>query len=323
MGRLYRLVKLFKLFRILKIVKDRAKILSYLNEFLKIGLGLERLFFFVIVFMIIIHVISCIWIITAQMVELVYDYDGNEEVDAIESWKNSFNDLSNDALYLTSFYFAVTTITTVGYGDITGKNTLERGISVIVMLIGVISFSFATGALSSIMQNYDQASAKLQERITILNRIYKDYFLPLDLYERLRQIVKYDYNKDQNDINNFVSELPHKLKLEVSLYIHEETYKKINIFKKRSSAFIAWICPLLKPSEYPVEDYIFFEGDDVTNIYFLSSGKAGFVLPKYRNTTYIGVDEGDHFGIIDIIASILDTNYDLEQWYGHLDVLHR
>lgn len=62
------------------------------------------------------------------------------------------------------------------------------------------------------------------------------------------------------------------MKLEVSLYIHEETYKKINIFKKRSSAFIAWICPLLKPSEYPKEDYIFFEGDDVTNIFFLSSG---------------------------------------------------
>ena len=200
LGRLYRLVKLFKLFRILKIVKDRAKILSYLNEFLKIGLGLERLFFFVIVFMIILHVISCIWIITAQMADLVYDYDGQQsegqEVAAFESWKDSYGDLSNDALYLTSFYFAVTTITTVGYGDITGQNTLERGISVIVMLIGVISFSFATGALSSIMQNYDQASAKLQERITILNRIYKDYFLPLDLYERLRQIVKYDYNKD-------------------------------------------------------------------------------------------------------------------------------
>jgi hypothetical protein len=64
------------------------------------------------------------------------------------------------------------------------------------MLIGVIAFSFATGALSSIMQNYDNASAKLQERITVLNRIYKEYFLPLDLYERLRQIVKYDYNKD-------------------------------------------------------------------------------------------------------------------------------
>ena len=83
----------------------------------------------------------------------------------------------------------------------------------------------------------------------MLNRIYKEFCLPLELYERLRQIVKYDYNKDKNDINIFVSELPHKLKLEVSLYIHEETYKKINAFKKRSSAFIAWICPLLKPIE--------------------------------------------------------------------------
>jgi len=69
------------------------------------------------------------------------------------------------------------------------------------MIIGVISFSFATGSLSSIMQNYDQANAKLQERISVLNRIYKDYYLPLDLYQRLRQAVKYDFNKDKNDIN--------------------------------------------------------------------------------------------------------------------------
>jgi len=105
--------------------------------------------------------------------------------------------------------------------------------------------------------------------------------LPLDLYQRLRQAVKYDFNKDKNDINSFVMDLPHKLKLETSLYIHEHTYKKIDFFKGRSSAFIAWICPLLKPMPYPENQYIFFEGDDITNIYFLIKGKAGFVLPKY------------------------------------------
>lgn len=78
LGRLYRLTKMFKLLRILKIIKDRAKILSYLNEYLKIGLGLERLFFFVIVFVIIIHVISCIWVITARMGDLVYGCEEEE-----------------------------------------------------------------------------------------------------------------------------------------------------------------------------------------------------------------------------------------------------
>jgi len=63
-------------------------------------------------------------------------------------------------------------MTTVGYGDISGENNLERSVSIFIMLVGVISFSFATGSLSSIMSNYDQANAKLQERITVLNRIY-------------------------------------------------------------------------------------------------------------------------------------------------------
>ena len=146
---------MFKLLRILKIIKDRAKILSYLNEYLKIGLGLERLFFFVIVFVIIIHVISCIWVITARMGDLVYGCEEEGCESMFESWIDPYKELPDEALYLTSFYFAVTTITTVGCGDITGSNTMERGISVVVMLIGVISFSFATGALSSIMQNYD------------------------------------------------------------------------------------------------------------------------------------------------------------------------
>lgn len=73
-------------------------------------------------------------------------------------------------------------MTTVGYGDISGQNVMERAVSIVIMVLGVICFSFATGSLSSIMQNFDQANAKLQERIAILNRISKEYYLPLDLY---------------------------------------------------------------------------------------------------------------------------------------------
>lgn len=147
--------------------------------------------------------------------------------------------------------------------------------------------------------------------------------MPLELYERLKQALKYDYNKDQKDINQFVLDLPHKLKLEVSLHIHERTYKKIHCFKGRSSAFIAWICPLLKPQHCPENQYIFFEGDDITNIYFLVGGKAGFVLPKYKNANYIEINVGSHFGIIDIVGSILHAKQDLENWIGHKDALQR
>ena len=73
------------------------------------------------------------------------------------SWDDAYpnyfdeDDIPNGGLYLTSFYFIITTMTTVGYGDISGDNNLERAVSIVIMLVGVISFSFATGSLSSIM----------------------------------------------------------------------------------------------------------------------------------------------------------------------------
>jgi len=57
--------------------------------------------------------------------------------------------------YFLSLYFVTQTFTTVGYGDVNPSNTLERVFVVILMLAGVFAFSFASGSLASIMQNYD------------------------------------------------------------------------------------------------------------------------------------------------------------------------
>lgn len=80
----------------------------------------------------------------------------------------------------------MTTIVTVGYGDIVATNTVERMIAIFLMLIGVISFSFATGSLSSILSNYDASQAKLKEKIATLNEIKRLYGISPDLYDELR-----------------------------------------------------------------------------------------------------------------------------------------
>jgi hypothetical protein len=88
------------------------------------------------------------------------------------------------------------------------------------------------------------------------------------------------------------------------MLIHDDVYKKIKVFKGRKPAFIAWICPKLKPAVYASTSLIFSDEEDVAEIYFLTKGKVGFVLPKFNNTCYIQVSIGQHFGIIDIVASI-------------------
>ena len=64
-GRLYKLIKLTKLLRILKIVKERSKLLKYVRELVKLGYGFERLAFMTIAFLLICHIIACLWVFFA------------------------------------------------------------------------------------------------------------------------------------------------------------------------------------------------------------------------------------------------------------------
>jgi hypothetical protein len=104
------------------------------------------------------HVVACVWVYIAKF------NDGKE------NWiyAKDYTDLAVVDLYINSFYFTVTTIMTVGYGDITAISSLEKVICIFLMLIGVIAFSFATGAISSIISNQDSAEAKLREKMETL-----------------------------------------------------------------------------------------------------------------------------------------------------------
>ena len=51
--------------------------------------------------------------------------------------------------YLASVYFTITTITTVGYGDVTISTKIEKIFCIFLMLVGVLAFSFVSGSLAS------------------------------------------------------------------------------------------------------------------------------------------------------------------------------
>ncbi|CDW86372.1 cation channel family protein [Stylonychia lemnae] len=291
-GKIYKIIKMTRLVRMLKIVKERSKFVKYLNEVLKIGIGFERLLFMILIFLVLCHITACLWIFTAR-------FDEGSKINWI--FQNEFQDYDDGTLYLTSFYYTVTTIVTVGYGDIHAYSSGEKFMSIILMIIGVIAFSFATGSLSSIISNYDASQAQLKEKMATLNDIKSKYNINADLFDDLRKTIKYDHSKNYHDVIKFMEELPFKLKIDLALEIHKNIYREIEFFKKQDKNFIVWVCPLLRPYLVTEQDYIFKEGDDIKEIYFLEKGVAGYVIPRFNNIVYIQIEKGDHFGHIDLV----------------------
>lgn len=60
-GKMYKIIKMTRLVRMLKIVKERNKLVKYLNEILKIGIGFERLLFLLLIFLVMCHIVACLW----------------------------------------------------------------------------------------------------------------------------------------------------------------------------------------------------------------------------------------------------------------------
>jgi len=74
---------------------------------------------------------------------------------------------------MISLYWTVTTITTVGYGDISGTNNYERAFCSVVMIVGVFAFSYANGAFTSLLSNVDTHSIEIAAKNEILKKIDK------------------------------------------------------------------------------------------------------------------------------------------------------
>ena len=57
---------------------------------------------------------------------------------------------------------------------------------------------------------------------------------------------------------------------------------------------------------------MYYETDMVDEIYFLTSGTAGFTLPLKSNIVYIEINEGDYFGEIDLLIECSEKQVSIE-----------
>ena len=141
-SKLYKIVKIMRLIKVVKLMQARKKTASSAENLVEIDKGVERFGFFIFMSFILIHVSTCIWVLIPK-IDPTYE----------KSWirVNGFETEKNDEVYIAAAYFVTQTCTTVGYGDISPQNTLERQIGIVYMFFGVIGFTYATAFIGSIL----------------------------------------------------------------------------------------------------------------------------------------------------------------------------
>ena len=215
-----------------------------------------------------------------------------------------FHDQSVPVKYTASFYWALTTITTIGYGDIVAVNAKERLYSFFVMILGCIMYAVIFGNVTALIARFDQRKNRQMQKMEAIEEFVSTFGLPASMANRLRATIRFQLDLTKNfDVQSLLNELPRALRIETQLYIHKNLVTKVTFFQSCDEAFIKEIVQSLDLQVCLEDAMVVEEGDIAREMYFLRQGEMSVLEPGGGTRSVATLLEGSYFGEIAVLVS--------------------
>ena len=176
--------------------------------------------------------------------------------------------------YVASAYFIQVTITTVGYGDITGNSYAEIVYQMLLLIIGTIAYSFIISYISNYIYKKNQKSLTFEKNLGILKEIkLHNPYLKDTIY---REVLKNLHNEqlyEKKDKSLLFECLPYSLKNKLIMEMYKPFVENFVFFKENeNSDFVVKVVTSLKPLISFKNDILIQEGDFIKEIFFVKTG---------------------------------------------------
>ena len=265
---LYTLLRLLKIFK----VYSRNKFIDIVGNELTKFEHLNRwggLMFGFLIFSISLHIVACSFIFIGRN-----DYP---------NWIIQFNHDNKTflQLYLIAIYYTITTLTTVGYGDLTCVTPKEKIFGLIMEVVGIFAYSWALTAMSNYVKVLNEKTEELSKKCKILDEIKLSYpKFPDDLYDRIIRFLKYKQFNEKKDKNIILDDLPLALRNTLIFEMYKPIINSFIFFKNFSNSdFIVRVILAFKPILAIKNDLLIKDGDLVEDIIFVKRGTLSLELP--------------------------------------------
>lgn len=217
----------------------------------------------------------------------------NEKPSDVDSW----------SWYVNSLYWTITTLTTVGYGDITPVTNAQKFYAMFVELAGILTYGYLIGNVVNILSKKDPAKSKFRENMEKLSALSRLRNLPSDLQNKIKDYYVYMWKRKMGfDEAEFIEGLPVGLKKEVSLQLKKEIVEKIPLFQNTTEHFLMEIALRLKPMVSIPGEIVFRLGDAGSEMYFIVKGKMAII--KSDNKVVKILQDGDFFGEVALFKNV-------------------
>jgi len=204
----------------------------------------------------------------------------------VKHWVNANNlpRASTRRKYRLALYWAFTTMTTVGYGDIVIVSNTERFVAMFSMIVGGACFGYIIGGVTSILENLDLSSTMHNEKMDAVKEYLYDRQYPPVLSSQIKKHFKNIFMMEGVfDTMAILETLPVSTAIDLVYTFHRDLIHGTPFLRHSGSNFVISIAPSLFPCTANDGEFILFEGSVGTHLYFINSGIIAISVADLSN----------------------------------------
>ncbi|XP_063073461.1 potassium voltage-gated channel subfamily H member 4a [Engraulis encrasicolus] len=291
---LVHLLKTVRLLRLLRLLQKLDRYSQYSSVVLTLLMS---------VFALLAHWLACAWyVIGYKQLEtsdpLTWDIGWLQELGKrLETpyTNGTVGGPSMQSAYIAALYFTLSSLTSVGFGNVCANTDAEKIFSICTMLIGALMHAVVFGNVTAIIQRMYSRRSQYHTRMKDLKDFIRVHRLPKQLKQRMLEYFQATWSVNNGiNANELLHDFPDELRADIAMHLNKDILQ-LPLFSSASRGCLRSLSLHIKTSFCAPGEYLIRHGDALHAQHYVCSGslevlKDGMVLAILGKGDLIGAD---------------------------------
>ncbi|XP_042000316.1 potassium channel AKT1-like [Salvia splendens] len=217
----------------------------------------------------------------------------------------NFHDKSIWLRYVTSIYWSITTLTTVGYGDLHAENTREMVFDIFYMLFNLGLTSYLIGNMTNLVVHATSKTRQFRDTIQAASSFAQRNKLPARLQDQMLSHLCLKFRTDSEGLQQQESldSLPKAIRSSISHFLFYALVERAYLFRDVSNDLLFQLVSEMKAEYFPPKEDVILQNEAPTDFYILVTGAVDLLVQKNGVEQVVGeAKNGELCGEIGVLC---------------------
>ncbi|CAF2016747.1 unnamed protein product [Rotaria magnacalcarata] len=278
-GSIFSALKVLRLLRLGRVFRKLDNYLEY---------GAAVLLLLICVFVLVAHWFACVWYTIGfregrggpgKRMEYSWLVKMDRELyyGCIDSYGNltayESNGTCRKAAYVTALYYTMSSLTSIGFGNVAANSDNEKIFTCVMMLIGSLLYATIFGNVTTIFTQMYSATARYHEMLSSIREFMRLHGMPNQLNERIMDYVVSTWAMTKGiDATKVLNYCPKDMRADICVHMNRSVFNEHPAFRLASDGCLRALAVHFHINHSAPGDMLYHCGESLDMLCFIVSG---------------------------------------------------